>query len=71
MYYTTEEIFKKGEFVDKWAVHVDRNGDPEEDGSQEFYFEYKGNEYIVWIGLDNKPLEPNKVIGPVRVDIYD
>lgn len=71
MFYTAEEIAKNGELIDKWPCDVDYEGEHETNGSQEFYYEYKGNDYIVWMDWTNKPLEPNKTMSPLRIDIYD
>lgn len=70
MYYTAEEITKKGEFIDKWPCDVNYQGEQESNGSQEFYYEYKGHDYIVWMDWNDKPLEPNKVIEPLQIDFY-
>ena len=71
MFYTAEEIVKNGEVMDKWPCDVDYKGNRESNGSQEFYYEYNGNDYIIWMDWDNKPLEPNKIISPLRIDVHD
>ena len=56
---TEQEIFDNGTLLDRWPCDVDRNGELDSNGSQEYLFEFEGQKYIVWVDWDECPIRPN------------
>lgn len=63
---TSQFIVENGMLVDKYPCDVNVSGDQQSNGSQEFIYTYKNNDYCVWMDWDNKPILPNEILSPIE-----
>ena len=69
--YTAKEIVENGTLLDAWPCDVALDGSIQSNGSQEFLYEYLGNNYCVWMDWEDQPVKPNEKLLPIIDDIID
>ena len=66
MNYEAYENVQNGKLIDRWPCDAGLDGSIKSNGSQEFLYEYSGNEYCVWMNWENEPVNPHEVLSPVE-----
>ena len=69
--YTAKEIVGNGILIDSWPCDVGLDGSMQSNGSQEFLYEYNGNNYCVWMDWEDQPVNPDELHWPIVDDIID
>jgi hypothetical protein len=58
----TSTVVENGTLLEAWLCDVNQYGDIQSNGSQEFLYSYNGKEYIVWMNMDDEPINPDEMI---------
>ena len=62
----TSTVVENGTLLEAWLCDVNEYGDIKSNSSQEFLMRYNDKEYVVWMKMDDTPVNPDEMIDSIE-----
>lgn len=62
----TATVVENGTLLEAWLCDVDEYGNVKSNATQEFLFSYNDKEYVVWMKMDDTPVNTDEMIDSIE-----